>query len=352
MSGNELYWVGVDVSKRHFDAAYVLPGERFAQERLCKVPVAVFERNREGVALFLAWLAEQGVAVNRARAVMEATGPYSVELCEWMREQCADLAPAIVNPAHTSAFIKSLGVRNKTDRLDARALAFYGAERQPAAYEPLTPAHQQLRELSRYRDALMGEKVAESNRSEQGAQSKVVRKLQERREEQRRRDIAKIQKEMERLIERTPELKRDFDLLNTIPGVAFVTASVVLAELGDLRRFARARQAASFVGLSPRQRQSGTSINGKTRMCKCGNSRVRHALYLAAMTAAREGSPMRGTYLNLLQNGRSRMAALGVIMRKLLVLMRAILIAETAFDPCQVLNKRAMNPTAGRSIMA
>lgn len=336
MSNDAIHWVGIDTSKKTFDAALVGPGQRFPQTPLRDVPVESFERTREGVTQFLEWLSERlrDEDAPAMRAVMEATGPYSVELCAWLCGQCPALAPAIVNPVQTAAFIKSLGVRNKTDRLDARALAFFGAERHPAPYEPLTPAHQQLRELSRYRDALVAEKVAEGNRAEQQPQSKLVRNLQKRREAQRARDIAKVEEEMKRLIKETPHLKKDYDLLLTIPGVGFVTAAVILAEIGDLRRFARARQVTAFAGLSPRQRESGTSLAGKTRMCKSGNARVRQALYLAAMAAVRNTSPIYGTYQNLLHQGKVRMVALGAIMRKLLTIMRAIVIAETPFDPC------------------
>ena len=243
------------------------------------------------------------------------------------------LAPAIVNPERTAAFVKSMGLRNKTDRLDARALAFYGAERQPVPYEPLTPEHRQLRELSRYRDALVAEKVAEGNREEQQPQAKLIRTLQARREQQRKRDIKKVEAEMTWVIQNTPLLKQDYELLITIPGVAFITAAVILAEMGDLRRFARARQATAFAGVTPRQKTSGTSVNGQPHLCKKGNPRVRQALYLAAMAAVRSKTQLRQTYEGLLQQGKAPMVALGAIMRKLITIMRAMLLSNTKFNP-------------------
>jgi len=284
----------------------------------------------------LAWmqgLLEPALAPPTVRAVMEATGVYSIELSAWLCQQCPMLAPAIANPERTSAFIKSMGVRNKTDRLEARALAFYGIERQPAPYEPLTPEHQQLRELSRYRDALIAEKVAESNRAEQASQTKLIRKLQKRRDQQRERDIAHVEDEMKRVIAASPQLKKDFDLLVSIPGVAFITATVILAEMGDLRRFGRARQATAFAGVTPRQTTSGTSVNGRPHLCKKGNPRIRQALYMAAMSAVRSDTQLRQTYERLIQHGKAPMVALGAIMRKLVTFMRAILLTETPFQP-------------------
>jgi len=334
MSEAAMYWVGMDVAKKTFDAALVRPAEHFPETALRAVPVETFSRDRQGVARFLAWMRAllQGVpGAPTVRAVMEATGVYSMELTAWLCEQCAMLAPAIVNPERTAAFVKSMGLRNKTDRLEARALAFYGAERRPAAYEPLTREHRELRDLSRYRDALVAEKVAEGNREEQHPQAKLVRALQARREQQRNRAIAQVEAEMKRVIQNTPHLKKDFDLLVTIPGVAFITAAVILAEMGDLRRFARARQATAFAGVTPRKTSSGTSVNGRPRLCKKGNPRVRQALYLAAMTAIRTKMPLRQTYEALIRRGKVPMVALGAIMRKLVTIMRAIVISETSF---------------------
>jgi transposase len=336
MSEVAVYWIGIDVAKKTFDAALVRPGQHFPQTPLRTVPVETFSRDPQGVEKFLAWmrgLLKEAPEAPTVRAVMEATGVYSIELSAWLCQQCAMLAPAVVNPERTAAFMKSMGLRNKTDRLEARALAFYAAERRPAPYEPLTPEHRQLRELSRYRDALIAEKVAESNREEQRPEAKVVRVLQARREQQRKRDIAKMEAEMKRVIQSTPHLKKDLDLLVTIPGVAFITATVILAEMGDLRRFARARQATAFAGVTPRKIDSGTSVKGKAHLCKKGNPRVRQALYLAAMAAVRSKTQLRQTYERLLQHGKVPMVALGAIMRKLITIMRAILLTETEFQP-------------------
>jgi len=336
MNEAAVYWMGIDVAKKTFDAALVAPGQHFPQTPLREIPVQTFARDPQGVKKCLAWmrgLLAPTSAPLTVRAVMEATGVYSIELSAWLRQECPMLAPAIANPERTAAFIKSMGARNKTDRLEARALAFYGLERQPAPDEPLTPEHQQLRELSRYRDALIAEKVAESNRAEQQPQTKLIRKLQARRDQQRERDIAKLEAEMKCVIEAAPQLKKDFDLLVSIPGVAFITATVILAEMGDLRRFGRARQATAFAGVTPRQTTSGTSVNGRPHLCKKGNPRIRQALYMAAMSAVRSDTQLRQTYERLIQHGKVPMVALGAIMRKLITLMRAILLTETPFQP-------------------
>lgn len=197
-----------------------------------------------------------------------------------------------------------------------------------------TPERQALRDLSRYRDALVAEKVRESNRSEAPISITLVKAMRKRRLKSLEADIKKIEAQMAKLIEQSPELKRDLALLITMPGVAFITAAVVLAELGDLRRFQRARQATAFAGLSPHNRTSGTSVHSRAKLCKRGNSRVRQALYLSAMAAIRKQGPLKAMYERIVaKDGLKKKAAICAIARKMITMMRAILISEKNYAP-------------------
>jgi transposase len=330
------YWVGADVAKETFDAALVRPGQHYPSTPLREVPVATFARSIDGVKEFLSWLADRLRDVSTpvsVRMVMEATGSYSVELTGWLNEKCPALAPAIANPRQTAAYLNSMQLRNKTDRVEARALAFYGTERRPAPYETLSPERLELRALSRHRDDLVGEKVREQNRGEQPVASKLLTRLHKQRLMQLKRDITKIEARIKEIIEKTPELRRDVKLLRSIPGIALVTSTVVLAELGDLRRFTRARQATAFAGLTPHKMESGTSVNAPAVLCKHGNPRIRQALYMAAMVAIRNRGPLRDFYERLVAKGMNGKAALCAVMRKMTTIMRAILIHETPYDP-------------------
>ena len=331
-----IHWVGLDVSKRTFDAGFVSAGQKYPATALCDVPVCSFERSRQGVECFLGWLngfTDSDAEQSQVRVVMEATGKYSIGLAVWLIEQQSSLQPAIVCPSHTAAFIKSLGLRNKTDRLEARALAFYGVEREPVPYEPATPELAELQALSRYRDALVRESTATGNRAEQGSASKVVRRMHTKRLRLLEGDIKRIEDEMKRVVDAAPQLKRDIELLSSIYGVGFIVAVVIIAELGDLRRFHKARQLTAFAGVSPRIYQSGTSVSGRPRMCKKGNPRVRHVLYLSALVTIRGSNDLQRTYQRLLKEGKSPMAAIGAVMRKLLILMRALLITGNPYNP-------------------
>ena len=328
------YWVGLDVSKRTFDAALAGPQQRFPSTPLRALPWKTFPRTRPGVVSFLAWVNEQ-VPKRKVRVVMEATGQYSVELTTWLLTKRSALRPAIENPKNTKAFIDSLSQRNKTDGLDARGLAFYGVERRPAPYEPLSRTRQELRELSRYRDTLVAQRTALKNRSHEKSSSKVVARMQARQLRQFDQDVATVEQEMKLLVNKDEAFLRDFGLLTSIDGVGPITAMTVLAEIGDLRRFERARQLTAYAGVSPRVVQSGTSVRGTTRMCKRGNGRIRRALYLSAMATLNTKKPnsLSAMHHRLCEEGKQGKAALGAVMRKQLTVMRAVIISGKPYDP-------------------
>jgi transposase len=334
---DRLHWVGLDVAKESFDAAWLNAKVESPVKRLAQFPVRSFARTPEGVESFLGWVdacleEDEDAPQGMVRCVMEATGRYSMELALWLLERRPGLAPAIAPPGQTAAFLKSLGLRNATDALAARGLAVYGRERAPEAYAPPSARERELRELSRYRDDLVRQRTMLKNQMQEKTSSAFVARDQAKRLRAFDRNVERIEKQLRALVQKDAELRRDVELLETIFGVGFLTAVVVRAELGDLRRFGRARELTAFAGLNPSVRQSGTSVRGKTRMGKHGNPRVRAALYMSAMAVIRGQNALRRMYERLIENGKTHMAALGAVMRKQLVLMRAVLVHQTPYD--------------------
>lgn len=339
-------WAGLDVAKATFDAALVLEDHSYLALR--EIPVRTFARTKTGVAQFAAWLEECAPAEASPRVVMEATGAYSLQLTQMLVAARPELAPAIANPKWTKDFMGSLALRNKTDRIDARALGLYGRERRPAPYALPDPDQAELREILRYRSALVDERVAEEHRREEGAATcATVRAMQRRHIAQLERNIEKLETEAREIIQRNPALARDHALLESINGVGFLIAATMLAELGDLRRFERARAAAAFAGVSPRVYQSGRMAT-YAHMSKQGNPHVRRMLYLAAICAIRGQSELAECYKRLRAKGKPGKVALGAVMRKMLHIMRAILISGKTYQPFHnACGKLAGKPKAG-----
>lgn len=140
-----------------------------------------------------------------------------------------------------------------------------------------------------------------------------------------------IEKQLQTLINQQQTLSEQADLLTSINGIANISAWAILAYLGDIRLFVNAKQVASYAGMNPRQERSGSSIN-RSRLSKMGHGRLRRALYMPALSAARHNPVLRDTYQRLLANGKPKKVALCAVMRKLLVLAYGVLKSGKPFD--------------------
>jgi len=322
-----VFWGGMDLAKRSFQAAL------WGHQELGKMSTQSFDRTRKAVKIALDWfksMAPKGVPIG---IVMEATGTFAEDVAAWLLEMDPGLRVAIVNPGQTSAFVKSLGLRNKTDDLDSRALARYGFERSPIVWERPTPEMAALKDLVRIRTDLVRARASMSCRLKDHercpeachALEATVRNLEG--------EVEALDRAIEDHIAAHQELAPSVKRLMSIKGVGIVTATTVLVELGDLRRFTRSRQLTAFAGLSPKQRLSGTSVKGKAHLCKQGSPRVRAVLYMAAGSAIRFNPDLKAFYEGLLAKGKTERSAQGAVMRKLLVLMRAVLKRGNDWEP-------------------
>ena len=145
-------------------------------------------------------------------------------------------------------------------------------------------------------------------------------------------NIVKLENAIKKHINENSELKIQVSLLTTIPGVALITAATIIGELGDIHRFSSAKKVAAFVGVSPRKYESGKSVKGKTRMCKEGQGRIRQALYLSALSAIRTDNGLSRFYHRLVFNGKSKMAAIGAVMRKMICIVRRFIIDKSFYE--------------------
>ena len=146
-------------------------------------------------------------------------------------------------------------------------------------------------------------------------------------------EAERLQKQADALIAAEETLATDRDLLLSIPGIGAATAATIFGELPDAAHFATAQQAAAYAGLAPREYRSGSSVRKRTRLSKAGNARLRKALYLPTRTAIRFNPLLGGFFERLVASGKSRMAAVGACMRKLLMIAYGVLKNRVPFDP-------------------
>jgi len=313
--------LGIDIAKLKFNVCLINPQSKLKHK--------LFPNTATGFEQLLDWLSRQGVP--RVHACMEATGTYGEALSLFLHQ--AGHTVSVVNPAAIKAFAGSRLSRTKTDRVDAELIARFCQAQAPLSWTPLPPEVRDLQALVRRLESLIEMRVMEENRLSSGVTVEVVRHSVEELLAHLNEQIKRTQKLIREHINSHPGLKRQSELLDSIPGVAETTAALLLAEITDITQYRSARQVAAYAGLVPRERQSGTSVRGRTRLSKIGNARLRRALYFPAITALRCSPFFQAWAKGLQERGKSKMSVICAVMRKLVHLAYGVLKNGKPFDP-------------------
>jgi transposase len=313
--------LGLDLAKLKFNACLVRQGGKLRHK--------VFTNNPDGFAQLSGWLSQQGV--ERVHACLEATGTYGDALATYLHE--AGHAVSRVNPAAIKAYARSHLSRTKNDRVDAALIADFCSERRPPEWHPPAPELRELQALVRRLDSLVEMRTMEENRLSSGVTVEAVRESVEEHIAYLSEQIKRTEALISDHIGKHPGLKRQRELLDSIPGVGEATAAALLAEVPDIKQYKSAREVAAFAGLVPRERQSGSSVRGRVRLSKIGNARLRKALYCPAVTALRCSTFFQAWAEGLRQRGKSKMAVIGAAMRKLVHLGYGVIKTGKPFDP-------------------
>jgi transposase len=305
-------FVGIDVSEDWLEVC-ILP--EAARRR--------FAQDAQG------WQELCQVAAERAAplVVMEATGGLERPLAQ--RLSAAGIAVAVVNPRHLRQFAKGLGWLAKTDRLDAALIARYGALARPAAHPPLSAAQARLQALVLRRRQLAQEVNAEGNRLRRTAEP-VIRDSVTAHLAWLKAELAALDGKIAAALAVLSDGPERAAILASVPGVGPVVSSSLLALLPELGR-RDGKAIAALAGLAPIAQDSGR-WRGQRRI-QGGRGLVRNALYMAALVASRHNPVIRAFYQRLRANGKATKLALTAAMRKLLVILNAMLRDGTTWNP-------------------
>jgi len=313
--------LGIDISKATLDVVLLRP-DQGAQ-------AASYDNNPAGFKKLAKWLRKR--RAGQVHACLEATGLYGDDVALFLHEEGHIVS--VVNPARIKGYAASQLQRNKTDRLDAALIADFCRTQQPPAWTPPDPTWRELRVLARHLLDLKDMRQQERNRLQAGVPSVTVRQTLEAHIAFIQRQIDELEQHIRDHIDHHPDLKRQRELLDSIPGIGPLTASLLIAEIGDLQRFDHAGQVAAFAGLNPRQRRSGSSVRGQTPLSKTGSATLRRILYFPAISA-RHHNPVIAPWCDqLAARGKPKMQVIGAAMRKLLVLAYGVLKSGQPFDP-------------------
>jgi transposase len=294
-------FVGIDVAKAQLDVALGLDGQQFA--------VANDER---GIGALLQRLESADMVI------IEATGGLEVPVASALAT--AGIAVAVVNPRQVRDFARATGQLAKTDALDARVLVRFGVAVKPQVRGLPDAQAQALAALVNRRRQLVEMLTAEKNR--RANSPKVIHKSIDEHIRWLESRLAGFDDELAALVRATPIWREREELLRSVPGVGPVLATTLLAHLPELGTLNR-KQIAALAGLAPFNRDSGSLRGG--RCIWGGRAQVRRVLYMAVVAALRANPAIKNFYAGLRARGKYPKSALTACMRKLLVILNAML---------------------------
>jgi transposase len=332
--------VGVDVSKDSLSCCFTVQrqstaggGPQTAREAGREVKVRSSKQlanSPAGIKELKAWIAKWQEADLLVNVVMEATGVYHYRLA-YALSDVADiqgLRVCVVLPNRAKHYAGSLSTKTKTDHTDAQMLAQMGVERDLPVWQAPGTTMRQIKVLCRERETLRKDSVAVANRQHALEYSGLADKATLKRHKDHiaflATQIKAIDKQILKLVQTDPALEADVARLCTIPGVGWITAIIVLAETDSFALIRNKNQLTSYAGLDIVERQSGTSLRGKTRISKKGNSHLRAALYFPAISHIRARGCFTALFNRVAARGARGLKAYVAVQRKLLILMYSL----------------------------
>jgi len=304
-------FVGIDVSSKRLDVAVLPTALHFTAPY-----------TDEGLAA----LAQRLLKLAPQIVLLEATGGYEIPAAYALYE--AGLPVVIINPKVVRHFAKSTGRLAKTDKLDAQVLAHYAQAIQPPVRPLRDPEQLELSQLMSRRRQLQGMIVMEENRR-RTCLPKVRHNI-----DQSLAHLQRLLKDLDRdiqdFIRRTPLWQEKADILQSFTGIGPKASAALIADMPELGTLPSPK-AAALAGLAPMNQDSGQHRG--QRQIQAGRADVRQALYMPALVAVRHNPVIREFYQRLRQAGKPAKVALTACMRKILVILNAMLKNRTHWNP-------------------
>jgi transposase len=315
--------VGIDISKDTFNAAF----RTRKDGKDCWTDCA-FSNDTKGFKALVAWAGPE------ASFTMEATGLYHVNTAMYLHGKSHTVH--VSNPLQIKRFSQMQFRRAKTDKADARVIAEYSEVNASRLSNWNPPAENlaQARSLLSVLRLLRVQNTAKSNSIHAlrltPAGHDAANKLEALLRAEHAVTLA-LEKDLIALV--CVSHSEEFNMAQTISAIGPKTAAAVILATDGLKNFDNSRQLSAYFGMSPRQYQSGTSVNGKGHICKMGNPYIRSLLYICAVSSLKHNKQCKEFYDSLLAKGKPKKVALVAVSNKLLRILFAVMKNKTPWNP-------------------
>ena len=258
--------------------------------------------------------------------LMEATGIYYEQLAWYLHSKKCELS--VVLPNKAKKYKESLGLKSKTDRIDARSLAQMACEQQCTKWQPLSDNIYMLRLVTRQIQNLSEQSIALSNQLhalQHGMfRDKEIEKMLQKQLMLLKKNKALLKIKVQEIINSDPLLKQKFEKIGKIKGLGYQSLAVVVAETNGFAAFESAAQLVSYSGYDVVANESGKR-KGKTKISKKGNSRIRRSLHFPAFNMIKyEVSVFKNLYQRIYDRSKLKMKAYTAVQKKLLTTIYAL----------------------------
>ena len=331
--------VGIDCGLKELVVAYGVMDENFDVTILSNLQ---FKNNPAGFKKLLGWSKKLNPENGDLGYVIEATGVYHEQVSLYLHEQSCKVSVLLPNRAR--AFMKTLTVKTVNDKVSAQALSQMGLEKKLDAWQPPQKVYNELRQLTRERDQLVGEQTQVKNQLHAEQSGAWPNKQSIKRMHQRIRFLSKqieeIEKEITLMVESDGWLKEKIKKICTIKGIGLLTAVTVIAETNGFNLIRNKKQLVSYAGLDVITKDSGISVKSKPRISRKGNKYLRKCLHFPALAAIRSTETMKALFKRLVSKHGIKMKAAVAVQRKLLELIYVLWKNNETFDKDYHLKKK------------
>lgn len=324
--------VGIDVSAKTLDVTF---GKMSESMDIYLLFQRSFKNTEAGFIKLLQFMEDKMDSSVSLRFVMEATGIYHERLAYYLHSKGHSLS--IVLPNKIFSYMRTLTIKTVNDKTCSEAIARFGLERKLDDWNPPKESYKKLRQLTRERDQLVSERAAIKNQlhaeeKEAYPLLKTINRLKQRIKFLNKQE-AEIKADIERVVQKSPDLENEIKCMTSVPGVGRLTAVILLAETNGFELIRNKKQLASYAGLDVKEKQSGTSIRGVSKISKKGNKYIRKAMYLPALASVRNNEKNREIYTRIVQKSGIKKKALIAVERRLLELCYILFRDKVLFDP-------------------
>lgn len=309
-----VYFLGIDISKKNFDAALTTNGKHFHQVQV--------ENQPKAIGAFFKDLKRQLTSFSNLIVCLEHTGIYCQPLLDYLVKHEIKVC---VEPALQIKQSQGM-IRGKTDQIDATRIAVYALKNRDnlVFWKPKRHCIQKIKALLVVRERLIKTKVQLevpinecADFIEPSIRKEIIKHCRKTILSLKT-EIKQIERAIESVMAEDAKLTEQCTLVTSVPGIGKITALNVIISTDEFTKIRHAKKFACYAGVAPFEHRSGSSIRGKTRVSKMANMTLKRLFHLAAMSAIRYCDELRDFYQRKVAQGKNKMSVINAVRNKLI----------------------------------